>query len=108
MGVNNTEYNFLEVGQAYYEIQWVINEMMLKLLDLQIADKKNEIIRDYTEAEKKIDIIRTAQSMLYSINDSLRIEKKRNCDLEFINIKHLKEIEDLKEEILKLNREKNF
>lgn len=99
------ELNYLKHSEQYYRLEYIRSDMDSRLSEYKV--KTNNKL-DYSELQKKINCIGDAQTYLTELYESHRIESKRNFDLEHLLLMKISEIEKLKEEIQKLNREKEF
>ena len=75
------ELNYLNYSEQYYRLEWVRGDMDIKL---SAYKQKTEFKLDYSELEKKIACVSTAQTYLTELYESHRIESKRNFDLEHL------------------------
>lgn len=99
------EYNYLKHSEKYYLLEWIRSDMTVKLSEYKA---KTKFKADYSELEKKIDVISESQTYLNELYESARIDAKRNFDLENLLLIKQAEIEKLKQEMKQLNLEKEF
>ena len=91
----------MEIGNTlfdmaiYYDVEWVISDMGIKMDEVKIKNPNY----DLADAQKKVFVLKRAQTYIHECADEIRIQRKRNFDLELIVQMKLKEIDELKKKI---------